>query len=193
MTAADRTSISGGTTSTSAGRSASTPTTTACWMSGKLSGVDTDNDGVIDINLPALGANPFRKDVFVQAGFLQAATHTHSPAADFDQPDRHVLCQCAGRNPDGTTGIQLHVDVGPLYGANSIFSVTGAGRRHRHLWRPRRRSGTAIPEAGNEIIEAFDDALGSATKFDDLKAANFAPVRGADLPLHHLRPPDERS
>ena len=32
--------------------------------------------------LLALGANPLRKDVFVEADFLQAATHSHSPRKD---------------------------------------------------------------------------------------------------------------
>ncbi len=48
----------------------------------ELSGFDANGDGSIDVNLPALGANPQRKDIFVEVDCLVAATHSHCPRQD---------------------------------------------------------------------------------------------------------------
>jgi hypothetical protein len=45
-------------------------------------GVDVDGDGTVDITLPSIGANPLRKDIFVEVDCLVAATHSHCPRQD---------------------------------------------------------------------------------------------------------------
>jgi hypothetical protein len=71
-------------------------------------GVDTDNDGLIDIDLLSLGASPFRKDIFVEADYLQATTHTHAPTKDAIARIVTAFANAPVSNPDGTTGVQLH-------------------------------------------------------------------------------------
>lgn len=43
------------------------------WDDWETVGIDTDGDGTVDLNLPAEGANPLRRDVFVQIDFMDCA------------------------------------------------------------------------------------------------------------------------
>jgi len=138
-------------------------------------GVDTDNDGVIDLDLPALGASPLRKDVFVEADYLNSTDHSHQPRRE--ALDRVVasFANAPLANPDGTAGVQLHVDIGPLLGTGVVVPVVGpAGVTGSY---GDFGGGNFIFEGGNEVIDAFGSGHGSATKFDDLEAANFDPNR----------------
>ncbi len=136
------------------------------------SGVDTDNDGVIDLDLAAMGANPLRKDVFVESDFLQAADHTHAPLQDAIKMIVQSFANAPAQNPDGTTGIQLHVDTGSQYGAGQRFSVAGTGGV-TGTYGDMGGGGNAIAEAGNEIIDSFGQNTAHVTQFADLKTANF--------------------
>jgi hypothetical protein len=72
-------------------------------------------------------------------------------------------------NPDGTTGIQLHVDTGQIYG-NGVkeVNINGITGTYGDLG-----GGNRIDESGNEIID-WDGATGKAgTSFYTLKEANF--------------------
>lgn len=40
-------------------------------------GVDVDEDGVVDLDLNAMGANPNHKDIFLEIDYMEAADHTH--------------------------------------------------------------------------------------------------------------------
>lgn len=79
-------------------------------------GYDYNNDGIIDVKLPALGANPFHKDIFVDVDWMAAApgeTRSHKPltgvisrAIDTFAKANYIT------NPDGKPGISLHVELG---------------------------------------------------------------------------------
>ncbi len=69
-------------------------------------GLDSDCDGVVDLDLPSLGANPNHKDIFVQVDFMQG-----------EQPDPQILTDLRNAfaaapvtNPDGLSGVNLHID-----------------------------------------------------------------------------------
>lgn len=134
-------------------------------------GVDVDGDGTIDITLPSVGANPQRKDIFVEVDCLVAANHSHCPRQDAIVDAIQSFANAPVANPDGTTGVQLHVDVGSLFGAG-VFSVPGTlgviGTYGNFGG-----GGDQIPEAGNEIIESFNNSKGSATKFATLRTNFF--------------------
>jgi uncharacterized repeat protein (TIGR01451 family) len=143
----------------------------------EMYGVDTNNDGVIDIDLPALGANPQRKDLFVEADYLVASDHSHAPKKDaINSVVKSFANAPVTTNPDGTMGVQLHVDTGPLYGAGSVFAVTGTGGV-TGTYGDLGGGGDAIPEAGNEIIDGFHDPVSGGTKFADLKTQYFNSLR----------------
>lgn len=62
--------------------------------------------------------------------------------------------------PDGTSGIQLHVDTGSLYGAGAVTNVPGAGGvagSHGAM----EGGGDQIPQAGNPVVDR-DGAAGTA-------------------------------
>ncbi len=90
-------------------------------------GIDTNNDGTIDLDLPAMGAHPRKKDIFLEVDFM--APHEIEQAAI----DRLVIAFAIApvANPDGSTGIALHVDNGP---GSTMNPRTGAswGTRSRH-------------------------------------------------------------
>jgi hypothetical protein len=90
--------------------------------------VDSDGDGLLDtwerdglevsgdfVNLPAMGANPQRKDLFVEADWMgpaSAGAHSHKPSAVAIALIGESFSNAPVSNPDGSTGITLHVDYG---------------------------------------------------------------------------------
>ncbi len=162
-------------------------------------GRDGDNDGAVDVDLPAMGANPSRRDLFLEIdcvvsdgnnnGVLtDAVDHTHCPPQAAVQMVVQSFANAPVTNVDGTTGIQLHVDIGNLYGQPAMPAAGFAINVPRVLAPANSVTGNygnfggggnQIPEAGNTIID-WDGAVGRAgTNFYTLKAANFDTRRSA--------------
>ncbi len=157
---------------------------------------DTDGDGLLDIwetqgltvtvngvdvfvDLPAMGANPLRKDVFVEIDYMVDPGiclpnigclfgHSHQPKPEAIAKVVEAFRNAPVPNPDGSTGINLHVDYGP----DSVMNpVTG------ERWGNRSQA-NSLPH---------DDELGSRnsngtydwTEFDNIKRSNFSPARAA--------------
>lgn len=78
-------------------------------------GIDINHDGIIDLNLPSLGAKPMHKDVFVEVDYMQF--HKPIPQAIKDVTGFRIFNIGKGfanapvSNPDGIRGINLHVQV----------------------------------------------------------------------------------
>ena len=72
-------------------------------------GVDVDGDGTADLDLPAMGADPDHKDIFIEVD--------HMPGHRMDDAQIDAVTQAFKTapvaNPDGQAGITLHVDNGP--------------------------------------------------------------------------------
>ena len=103
------------------------------------------------------------RDIFLEADYLTAAAHSHGPLQNAIAQVVMSFANAPLTNPDGTTGVQLHVDVGNLCGAAAVLSFTGTGGvtgTYGDLG-----GGNAIAEAGNETIEAFSDAQSTAVTF----------------------------
>ncbi len=86
----------------------------------EICGYDADGDGKIDVNLPALGANPLRKDIFVEADYMvqygpcQAGTcvaHSHRPKDEAIARIVQAFADAPVSVSGGLPGIALHVDV----------------------------------------------------------------------------------
>jgi hypothetical protein len=82
---------------------------------------DTDGDGIPDgletfatedLDLPAMGSNPLRADIFVELDWtvFQTTSHRPSPAAMAAVVDAFAAAPIL--NADGSTGIAVHVDYG---------------------------------------------------------------------------------
>ncbi len=125
---------------------------------------DTDDDGIEDgdevlgtengLNLRALGANPLRKDIFVEIDWFEDATncalHNHRPTPVMLELAIEMFARAPVMNPDGSLGISLHVD----YGQGGAFT-----------------GGNLIGNSSSLTYLQLDSA------FLTLKAANFADAR----------------
>ena len=81
-------------------------------------GIDVDGDGTPELDLPAMGADPDHKDIFVEVDFT--AGHRIDDA-NIDAVTTAFAAAPVG-NPDGEQGITLHVDNGP---ASTMDPVSG--------------------------------------------------------------------
>jgi hypothetical protein len=134
------------------------------WDDWERFGIDTDGNGTIDLDLPALGANPMRKDIFLEIDFMNCAvaggdcamgdTHSHRPKQAAIDAVIQAFANAPVMNPDGSTGITLHVDV-----SNAIL--------HQN----------ALNFAGGPSIGSFD-----AVKAD---TANFGPTNPRRFAFHY--------
>jgi hypothetical protein len=70
-------------------------------------GIDANNDGIVDLNLRSLGANPLHKDIFVEVDYMQF----HRPNDQAIIDDIAAFANSPLPNPDGNKGISLHVQV----------------------------------------------------------------------------------
>src|SRR5262249_15139053 len=90
--------------------------------SGNVVGIGNTGNGIF-VDLPAMGADPFHKDIFVQVDWMgPAAGYT-----DFSTPklrsmkmvaDAFAKAPVENQNPDKKPGINMHIDAGP----NSIMN-----------------------------------------------------------------------
>lgn len=74
----------------------------------EIRGYDRTGDGTVAVDLPAMGADPYHKDIFVEIDWM---TNHHLDNAAIRQVVR-AFAQAPVANPDGLTGIALHVDNG---------------------------------------------------------------------------------
>ena len=68
-------------------------------------GIDLDGDGMPEIDLPAMGADPDRKDLFVEVDSMVG----REPALGFSAALTIAFAFAPVENPDGTQGISLHL------------------------------------------------------------------------------------
>lgn len=139
--------------------------------------LDSDGDGLPDqweregvrvggvfLDLPAMGADPLHKDIFVQVDYMVAADHTHKPK---QESLKHIVASFAAApvsNPDGRGGISIHIDAGatsPMSGTREWGSLSRAKE---------------VPHADNfGALNAEGDLNFAAV--DQLKRANLPPER----------------
>ena len=113
----------------------------------EMKGYDADGDGKIDVNYPAMGANPLKKDLFVEMDYMPDLL------ASEDELDRitEIYAKLPIRNPNGTTGINIHLDAGSARSAK--YNLGG----------------------GNEV--AHEQLDGKMQRWGDLYLANMDPNR----------------
>jgi len=73
-------------------------------------GVDVDGDGTVDLDLPALGADPLHKDIFVEIDAMVGRAPTQA-ALDRVADAFAAVPDSLVTNPDGLDGITLHVQL----------------------------------------------------------------------------------
>ncbi|WP_136708197.1 DUF11 domain-containing protein [Agromyces sp. H66] len=73
-------------------------------------GFDADSDGAVDVDLPGFGATVGHRDLFLELDYSTG----QAPRRDDIQAMRDAFADAPLGNPDGVTGVRLHVDTGPL-------------------------------------------------------------------------------
>ena len=102
----------------------------------ETTGIDTDGNGTIDLDLPALGANPQRKNLFLEIDWMDCAvaggdcaagdTHSHRPLNAAVTAVVNAFANAATvTNPDGSTGITLRIDVGNSIAHQNALNIPG--------------------------------------------------------------------
>lgn len=93
----------------------------------ELHGYDAENDGTLEVNLPALGANYRHKDIFVEMDYMERAS-----AANGLAPNQNVINQITAifanapvSNPDGVDGINIHLELDDLVPYDESFAWEG--------------------------------------------------------------------
>ena len=125
----------------------------------EVNGYDADGDGDIEVDLPAMGADPTHKDVFVEMDYMgvEETCPCHLPLkADLKRIVKVFAKSPLARNPDGTRGIRMHLDAGSARG--HAYDLGG---------------GNLVPhDADLNPVEAEFDAI-KATNFDVNRAKIF--------------------
>ena len=108
----------------------------ALWDDWEQFGIDTDGNGTIDLDLPALGANKLHKDVFIELDWMDCAlagsdcgagdTHSHQPNAAAVTAAINTFAAANVTNPDGNPGITLHVDVSNSFPHQNFLVIPNA-------------------------------------------------------------------
>jgi hypothetical protein len=155
-------------------------------------GVDSDGDGLLDewethgvtidpdgagpippqfIDLPAMGANPNKPDIFLQIDWMATAGHTHALTAAAIKKVVDAFAASPYTSPTGSVGINLHVDEGPGSIMNYATNATwGSLSRATQL--------TEVASLGSSGAGGYDWSA-----FQALKDANFTPT--GRTPLFH--------
>jgi hypothetical protein len=78
----------------------------------EINGIDVDDDGVIDLDLPMLGADWEHKDIFVEIDYMNyggsGPIHNHEPHLGSIFEVQKAFDNAPVSNPDGARGINLH-------------------------------------------------------------------------------------
>jgi hypothetical protein len=123
-----------------------------------------DAEGHMLLNLPAMGADPHHKDVFVQLDAMHGLALSTAALKMVDK----AFSDAPVSNPDGTEGIHLHVDEGP---ASVMNPVTG------ETWGSQSLANDDIPvkhTLGTESSGEYD-----WSEFEGIKHLSFIPAREA--------------
>ena len=138
-------------------------------------GIDYDNDGVPEVDLPAMGADPQHRDLFVEVDWMvkdDTCIWFICWGGENFAPQRAALddvvaafAAAPNTNPDGTTGVRMHIDSGP----DSVMNpVTGA------TWGAASRANSV---GHQESLGSFSGSDYDWSDFDGIKGSNFETVR----------------
>ena len=177
----------------------------------EMKGYDADGDGKIDVDFPALGADPNHKDIFVEMDYMPGLLPSEE---ELDRITK-IYADLPMRNPDGTTGVNIHLDAGSarsakynLGGGNEIthqeldsqfnalnrikasegkFNPAREGTFHYVIWGDyydnSTSSGIAIFGGRNLMVTVGPHFWGKATS--DIRVAVFVHELGHNLALSH--------
>jgi hypothetical protein len=121
-------------------------------------GFDVDGEDGAELDLPAMGADPERKDVFVEMDYMATSgDHTHRPSPRALHIVQRSFANAPVENPDGSTGVTLHTRVDEQVPKQEFTDVHGESFQAIKYGSPRDRCGTG-DRAGHFGTSADRDA-----------------------------------
>lgn len=170
----------------------------------ELNGFDANNDGTVDVDLPALGANRFRPDIFLEVDVMDSLDNP--PGAAVWTSMRDAFAAAPIINPIDSNGVHLVLDTSGTVPFSQTTNLTGAddpangftnfytfkaanfddankGRIYHYcIWANMRPNGSS-GVSDVDFVDGGDDCIVS---FDDF-SAGFQTVRsGAETLLHEF-------
>lgn len=141
----------------------------------ELNGWDYDGDGAVDVDLPAMGADPLHKDIFVEIDYLSdpddSTVDTYKPKQESIDLIIESFNGAPIFNPNGETGIHLHVD----YGVDAPLRWSD----EKETWGTLSRA-NSLPYK-EHLLDCFDSNV-DWEPFDVIKKESLAPER---IPIFH--------
>ena len=147
---------------------------------------DTDGDGIPDlwesngvtlngqfIDLPSMGADPNKPDVFLQIDWMQDATHNQSLSSAAIQQVVTAFANSPYVSPTGSIGINMHVDEGA---GSTLNFATGT------TWGALGKA-QSIPWQNN--LGTLTGGQYDWTQFQAIKSANFDPTGRSPI-FHYI-------
>ena len=134
-------------------------------------GIDYDKDGIPELDLPAMGADPQHKDIFLEIDYMKKAPtcfwffcfggKNFAPQAAAVQAMVTSFANAPLTNPDGVNGIRMHVDAGPGYVMSPASGATWGSRSKANAL-------SHVASLGTVSGGAYDWSA-----FETIKQANF--------------------
>jgi hypothetical protein len=149
-------------------------------------GVDSDGDGLLDewevdgvtidpdgsgpispqfIDLPAMGADPNKPDIFLHIDWMEDASHSHRLDPEAIKKVVDAFAAAPYTSPTGSIGINLHIDQGPEsildFNTNTTWGALSRARALTHV----NNLGTSGPGGYNwSAFQAIKDEAGGFTE-----------------------------
>ncbi len=123
----------------------------------ETNGIDIDEDGVIDLALNKMGADPNKPDIFVEVDWMVNSTHNFRPTSTA----MRMVYEAFQNSPNG--GINIHID----FGSDSTDFVTG-----------KRWSSYPGGSGGNSVsFSANLDLTNNYSQWENIVENNFSEAR----------------
>ena len=90
----------------------------------EMNGFDANSDGTIDVDLPALGANPLRPDLFLEVDIMNGLANP--PAAGVFNSMVDAFANAPIVNPIDADGVHLVIDTSGTVAFSQTINLTGA-------------------------------------------------------------------
>ena len=122
-----------------------------------------DGSGPQFIDLPTMGADVNKPDLFVQVDWMANSAHSHAPSAAAIKTVVNAFANAPYISRSGSIGINLHVDAGP----NSIMNFA-TGQTWGLLSRARQLG--EVPQLGTATVDGSGNVVSyNWTEFDKIK------------------------
>jgi hypothetical protein len=139
----------------------------------EVRGYDPDGDGVLEVDLPRLGADPYRPDIFLEVDIMEGLEH--APSAPVFEAVRGAFATAPIINPRGPHGINLVIDATGSVERAAVLAFApppGSGATDFHVLKARSFDEAARGRLYHYCIWGIAHAQGASGESDKLEYAD---------------------